>query len=841
MSNHNSHAPRLSLHTRLFQWVLVLWASALVLYFEVKEGLICWPWLFEPTSGGGFFRDRGWPDPRLERPYVADMPVAPYIQILKNALGPYNPQWGNAPWRELLVALGMIIGYTLIGWFFLSCFRLFIPRLARLCLALAVGCGAVSIAAEALALAGHLRQTPVIAMWATLLVAGGVCQAIQLRRRSRIDTVSADTQASYAEEESRARDWFVHAWPWPSGLGGKLLLFAMLLLFVLINFTVLLHAIGEPVVYWDSLILYVGYARGIFMEGGFPYKVVGQVGVGLGANYPHLYELLTAQTAALTGTWSDAYAQLLPPVAVLAALGLVYYTVLELSGSRLVAMACALLVRAVPYGLSYSQFASNYALAILFTAAFIYMAVLLVRHALPGYRQVMLLMTAVAVHVNYLMWGLWPVAALAFVLTHWRYRVMDHHHPAWQQAEPGTPLPVYPPEFMSRHYRLPLWQALWRRELWVGLLLALALASPWYVRNTIVTGNPVYAFYSNIFPSLNVNPRVMKSAEVEWKLNGDGLANVGRTIPEKLRGSWLYFVTGGQHWKLSPVFMGLVVPGCLLWAMWGLSAAIARRRKLTTRTMARPDSTVFRAGAVVAALFALLWFYAYAVADFYLYQIIVVLPLFGVFIGFVFMYCRGRAARGVLYVLTLLVAVFPGVVMGLMGFKLKKTGVYQNMPAPQFEVTALRKLFMNPGTYYRMEYGGDYDMIATLNNTLPDGTVILTHENRHLLLKPGLKIVHLDDWEPQQVYGKPVSERVALLDSLGVQYYLYVPNESKHLANSWLGMEELVREGFFERDMDTPSPDGGNEAYPLEVTPRDRNVLYKRTGKVAAQAGDQAR
>src|SRR5690606_37892746 len=119
-------------------------------------------------------------------------------------------------------------------------------------------------------------------------------------------------------------------------------------------------------------------------------------------------------------------------------------------------------------------------------------------------------------------------------------------------------------------------------------------------------------------------------------------------------------------------------------------------------------------------------------------------------------------------------AVFPGVTMGLMGFKLKKTGVYESMPPPQIELTALRKLFMNPGTYYRMEYGGDYDMISTLNNTLPDGTVILTHENRHLLLKPSLKIVHLDDWEPQQVYGKSVAERVSMLDSLGVEYYLYV-------------------------------------------------------------------
>src|SRR5690606_30762047 len=101
-------------------------------------------------------------------------------------------------------------------------------------------------------------------------------------------------------------------------------------LFGLITLFVTLHAVGEPVVYWDSLILYVGYARDIYRQGGFPEKVVGQVGVGLGANYPHLYELLTAQTAAVAGFWNDAFAQLLPPVATTAALVLVYYTALEI-------------------------------------------------------------------------------------------------------------------------------------------------------------------------------------------------------------------------------------------------------------------------------------------------------------------------------------------------------------------------------------------------------------------------------------------------------------------------------------------------------------------------------
>ena len=109
--------------------------------------------------------------------------------------------------------------------------------------------------------------------------------------------------------------------------------------------------------------------------------------------------------------------------------------------------------------------------------------------------------------------------------------------------------------------------------------VSLAVASPWYIRNTVLTGNPVYAFFYNIFPSKHVNPAVMKSAELEWRLNGDGLGRVGSTPGQKLAHSWYYFVTGPHHWKLGPVFMAFVVPGFLLFlaSLLGRAALSARR------------------------------------------------------------------------------------------------------------------------------------------------------------------------------------------------------------------------------------------------------------------------
>lgn len=115
-------------------------------------------------------------------------------------------------------------------------------------------------------------------------------------------------------------------------------------------------------------------------------------------------------------------------------------------------------------------------------------------------------------------------------------------------------------------------------------------------------------------------------------------------------------------------------------------------------------------------------------------------------------------------------------------------------------------------------------------NELPAGRVILTHENRHLLLDPDLVIVHLDDWEVQQAYGKPAAERVRILDSLGVNYYLYVTNEDKHRVNSLVGMDELIQLGYFEKEYETEASGSSSpEIVKHTVIPPNKNVLYRRT------------
>lgn len=329
--------------------------------------------------------------------------------------------------------------------------------------------------------------------------------------------------------------------------------------------------------------------------------------------------------------------------------------------------------------------------------AFLYLSWKYLADGLPGYRDLMLLMAAFAVHVNYLMWMLWFVAGLVVLLGHVGYR----HKPAEmipvtsEDAEWHEPtLELIAPDHVALKRRPTLVQLVRIRRFWWGLIAAILVASPWYIRNIIVTRNPVYAFFTNVFTgSIKVNPEVMRSAEQEWLLNGDGLGRVGQTLGEKLANSWLYFVTGPHHWKMGPFLVAFVLPGVVVFLGW-LLIRLSRKQSSHGTGTDPADDALLRFGAASLFLFLFLWAYAYVIADFYLYQIVIVIALFPVFAAFVYRICSTPATKGVLHTLVLLLGFAPGVIMGLMGFKLMKTGIYEGLPAPQFALTALKKLFI---------------------------------------------------------------------------------------------------------------------------------------------------
>jgi hypothetical protein len=369
-------------------------------------------------------------------------------------------------------------------------------------------------------------------------------------------------------------------WFKPSGPGAlieRLLLGSMAILFSLLTILIFYHALFFPETYWDSLILYLGHARAIFLEHAFPDKVVLQVGVGLGANYPHLFELIGAVIATWANHWSPLYLQLASPLAGLASLVLVYHTVLRLSRSILLAATATLLLRAVPLLITYHVYASNYSFAVLYAAAFFYCALRYIEDGLPGYFALMTASAAFSVHINYLMGALWLCWGLAILLAHWPRRPQTPlpSRAPWYWVEAPHVEEFTQPEFCQVRQWPSLGQLLTRPSFWKISLLGLATGAIWYVRNWIVTGNPLYAFFTGLFKGTkHFNPEVLESANREWQSHGGGIGDMGETVWLRLAHSWSFFVNdylGGNYcWRWAPSIVGLALPGAAILTIMAL-------------------------------------------------------------------------------------------------------------------------------------------------------------------------------------------------------------------------------------------------------------------------------
>jgi hypothetical protein len=718
---------------------------------------------------------------------------------------PYHYYGGNLDRAALGIAAGAALSLTAIGYLALHALDLYIPRLARLALAYVVGLGTVGVLLEIETIFGFYSRRTIGGTLAFVVLCFGALAEYRTRRvvQKSLAPNWGTWRAEIAREhERRYRESLCH----PKGPLAVLAYGLLLFLIAIVTLLTFYHGSLCPVTYWDSLILYVGYAREIFFQRAFPFKAVAQVGIGLGANYPHLYALITAATATVAGRWSDSFAQVAPPFAGLLSCFLVYHTALRLTRHRLLALALTALFRTIPYGIAYFIYASDYSFVMLFTAAFLYVALCYLETGLVGYFILATLIPAFAMHVNYLMGLLWVVWAAMLFLTHARPIRESRPEPLEILKEEDMPRDMVASQTVDAQPPT-LAQLLVSRRLWAWFIIAVAVASPWYVRNWVLTGNPVYAFFVSLFPkTVHYNQEVMDSACVEWTLNGDGIGQASLTqefrqefdrfrrasdvskieiariqtpLRRKIVASWPFWVTGFNAWKLAPSFLGIALPGLLVFLLTSLRPRrldLADRQKITRR----------RFGWLCVLLLFLLLAYHYLIADFYLYQIIplvVLIPLFGVY--FV-QALAGRFERGLFIALAIWIAVFPGFPMALMGFKIIPAVNLGGRLYSPFELVALHNIGLDRASFHQLAFGEDAFAWTALNTYGLDEK-ILTHENRHLVLDRRVKIVHFDDWEVQALWGKSPDEQLRGLRDLGINYYLFVPNETKHQVNRRLG------------------------------------------------------
>jgi hypothetical protein len=744
-----------------------------------------------------------WPDQ-----YKANQPglLSTFRHVVDLHHNPYH-YFGNIDSSGLLIALLAAVVLIVVGHAALTALNLRLPRLVHLALAYVLGMGIIGVLLEVETIFRlHSRWSIVATILAAL-----AALAIAAQRRMRA-LEAREGVAQWTPRPGELAREIAHRFRQTLRSPGPLEMAAGCVLLVLIGAITLLtfyHGALTPVTYWDSLILYVGYARKIYLEHAFPFKAVAQVGIGLGANYPHLYALLTASTATAAGWWSDSFAQVGPPLAGLLSCFLVYALALRLTRDRLLALALTALFRAVPYGIAYFTYASDYAYILLFTAAFLYAVLLYFETNLIGYFVLATLIAAFAMHINYLMGLLWVIWAAMVLLAHAR-PVREFEETPLEVLE-DEDMPYDAVERQMMNPRPPrLGRVLRSSWFWTWLLIGIAVASPWYIRNWALTGNPVYAFFANLFPkTIHYNQEVMDSAVVEWTMNGDGIgrasltrefwrdyetfrrspdvthipvARIDTPLSRKLARSWVYWVTDFHAWKLAPTFIGLAVPGVLIFLV---GSRLPRRLNLTDR----PRVARRRFGWICALLLLFLLAYHYLLADFYLYQIlpvVVLIPIFGAYAVRMFAGPIERAQRVLFVALAIWISLFPGLAQSLMGFKIKgEVRIGGRLYSP-FELVALHNIGLDKTTFLRFVYGDDVDAWAALNTYALDEKV-LTHENRHLVLDPRVGIVHFDDWETQQIWRKPPAEQLRGLQKLGVRYYFFMPNETQHQVNRRIG------------------------------------------------------
>ncbi|MBM3333341.1 hypothetical protein FJY63_01645 [Candidatus Sumerlaeota bacterium] len=725
---------------------------------------------------------------------------------------PYHVYLDGIDWTGLAFAGGAALVLMLVGLLALHSLDLYIPLSARLALAYVVGVGLVGVALEVETIFGIYYNESIKNTISASAILLGIIAIARGRRKFRGRTIpnwGACRPAIAREHNERFRQSLYS----PTTPSAKALYCSacgvLSLLIIAVTALTFYHGACCPETYWDSLILYVGYAREIFYQRAFPFKAVAQVGIGLGANYPHLFSLMAAATATFAGSWSDTFAQVAPPLAGLLSCVLVYHMTLRLTRHRLLALALTALFRTIPYGIAYFIYASDYAFVMLFVAAFLYVALLYVETGLVGYFILATLIPAFAMHINYLMGMLWVIWLAMLILAHARpirepapepLEILDEEEMPHDEVAERTICPQPP--------TLP--RLLVSARLWGWLAVAVLIASPWYVRNRVVTGNPVYAFFPSLFPkTIHYNREVMDSARVEWTLNGDGIgraaldlyspqfwqhlerfrrardvsqmeiARIKTPLWRKIAATPLWLTHRNTGWKMAPALLGIALPGLLIFLIGSRPArAIDASQRLPIAHR--------RFGWLCVLTLLFLLAYHYLLADFYLYQIIAVVVLIPLFGAYFVLALPGAVERGIFVALAMWIAIFPGLPMALMGFKIKSEARLGQTVRSPFELVALHNIGVSRDTFYQLAYGDDRDEWAVLNTTCLDETV-LTHENRHLVLDRRVKIVHFDDWDVQALWRKSAQEQLRGLRDLGITYYMFVPNEINHQVNRRLG------------------------------------------------------
>ncbi|MCE4600488.1 MAG: glycosyltransferase family 39 protein [Desulfurococcales archaeon] len=451
------------------------------------------------------------------------------------------------------------------------------------------------------------------------------------------------------------------------------------------------HSLLYPVDGWDELIYHATMAKVLYLYHGFPTLVGPSVGIEMSSNYPALYPSIAGYFYITTGMVDDFYLRLVSPLAAAITLYYTYRIASHMEWMKYPLLAPFILA-ITPEFVNHAFQSNNYMLLTAFFTMTLYHT--LRYRGSRDYRILMLLGLTMGFMASTNYEGI-LLAAIALALTLY-----------WMKPGRGE----------------------WRRLLYPSLLLA-AVAVPWYVRNIVRVGDPLYPFLTNMI-GLHTTTLYLLRRTMEGIKSVSMWVAFGKPNPGPL--DYLYLLT--SHRGLYPSI------ALALWASITLLLASKRRSRDT--------------GLILAVLAVITVF---AVNGFFLRYLLPVMPVAAAYTLYLvkdaFPRGGGDGLRAKIAVATvLLVIVLPGLLFpGLPVLIGGRSFIYHS---PQIKPGGDFTYYIaHPGMDWtelmKHEYGEDAYAWIWLNEHLKPGQKILTMDHRIYYVAGGdpLAFIFLDSDE----------------------------------------------------------------------------------------------
>lgn len=289
------------------------------------------------------------------------------------------------------------------------------------------------------------------------------------------------------------------------------------------------HAVLSPVLEWDALAYHAEVARRWFLERPAPALVFGpSIGYEISSNYPPLFSAAGAAMSVLLGRFDDAYLRVLPPLLLLAILLMTFGYARRRLGEES-ACCSVLLLLGTPLLVMYGAWPTDY---ILLTAMVLASVILADAAARSGRRSA------------------WVASGVAAGLA-----LLSHVYGLPALAAPVAALLLRGDRRGPRRVGV--------RDAAPAIVCALAVASPWLLRNLVLLGDPLYPLGSPPFRGAGLirplwdasKEQIRNAALTYWEPDGAGLPRLAQAatalFDRHLLPVGLYFglVLGVASWR----------------------------------------------------------------------------------------------------------------------------------------------------------------------------------------------------------------------------------------------------------------------------------------------------